>query len=136
MTLPAFDITPEGLAARLAAAQARNRATCLPLQMGRIVATPAALARVGMDNIMGILHRHEIGDWGDIDPKDAGTNDGALGTGGRILSVYQLDATNTPLPTGAEPVGHPDLAAVWIITDAANGAGRPPATTVMLPEDY
>jgi hypothetical protein len=34
------------------------------------------------------LHRHQTGDWGDLDPDDKQANEDALAHGGRVFSCY------------------------------------------------
>lgn len=73
------------------------------------------------------LHRHNTGDWGDLDDHDAAVNDHALRGGeGRILSRYAL-----PIE-----IGDPSSAdeTVWIITDDI--ADADPVTTILWPSDY
>jgi len=85
--------------------------------LGQVVATPgaiAALARSG-DTAAAFLARHEQGDWGDVPPEDAASNEDALVDGGRILSSYRLG----------------DGTVVWLITEADRSV-----TTVLLPSDY
>lgn len=72
--------------------------------------------------ILPLLRRHFSGDWGDLDTEDKASNDAALGNGARILSAYS--------------VGGDEERRVWIITDAANDAGRRLATTILLPDEY
>ena len=85
--------------------------------LGRTVATPAALRALEAACVNGaaLLAKHQRGEWGEVHPADAGCNEAALHTGGRLLSVY-------PLPTGET---------LWIITEADRSA-----TTLLLPEDY
>ena len=83
--------------------------------LGRIVATPNALAQIPQDDILRGLQRHQNQDWGNVDQSDRAANDQALQEGARILSAYR--ATNG--------------VTFWIITEADRAA-----TTVLLPEDY
>lgn len=90
-------------------------------ELGQVVATPAALemlSRCGCSPAQ-LLARHANGDWGDLPPVDASRNQQALQEGSRILSSYRLEGD-----------------AVWIITEAEDGEGRRPATTLLLPEEY
>lgn len=89
----------------------------LPLKLGRVVATPGALAALGEVNstAMPLLVRHAAGDWGDVDKEDGQLNNQALKYGGRILSAYELR----------------DGLRVWIITEADRSV-----TTVLLPDEY
>src|SRR5215831_19262706 len=52
--------------------------------------------------LRGILNRHRVGDWGDIDSQDVKANKAALKYGNRIMSAYTLFGVK-----------------LWIITDAA-----------------
>jgi len=88
--------------------------------LGRILATPAALAMLGENEdergaaLSTILARHAGGDWGDLCPDARQANEDALVAGGRLLSSYTVR-------------GHP----VWIITETDRSA-----TTALLPDDY
>ena len=84
-------------------------------QLGRIVATPNALAQITQQDIMAALLRHVVGDWGDVCDEDRQANVVALVQGTRILSVYQ------------SAVG----LKFWIITEADRSS-----TAILLPEDY
>ena len=89
--------------------------TCPSFPLGRIVATPNALAQITQADIMSALLRHTVGDWGDLGAEDKQTNDRAVVDGTRILSAYRA-ANGTRF---------------WIITDALGAS-----TTILLPEDY
>ncbi|MCP5528020.1 MAG: hypothetical protein H7A47_14605 [Verrucomicrobiales bacterium] len=82
--------------------------------LGRIVATPNALAEVPDHDITRALHRHVRGDWGELDAPDRQENERSLLDGCRLLSAYR--ASN-----GIK---------FWIITEADR------SVTVLLPEDY
>jgi hypothetical protein len=90
--------------------------TLFPL--GRIVATPGALAAIGVsgDDLSSYLARHQSGDWGDIDAHDRKENQLSLEQGFRLISAYTLSIT------GAE---------IWIATEADRSS-----TCVLLPEEY
>lgn len=83
--------------------------------LGRIVATPNALAQIPETDIRMGLMRHRKQDWGNVDPSDHALNDQALQEGTRILSAYR--AANG--------------VAFWIITEADRSV-----TTILMPEDY
>lgn len=83
--------------------------------LGRLVATPGALAAVSHDEIMESLRRHLRGDWGTLDKEDWAANEWALADEGRLFSVY-FTTTNVKF---------------WIITECDRSA-----TTVLLPGDY
>jgi hypothetical protein len=83
--------------------------------LGRLVATPGALAVLSPDEIIHALSRHLQGDWGDLDKEDRSANDRALLYGTRLLSAYHA-ANRTKF---------------WLITEASRLV-----TTVLLPEEY
>ena len=84
-------------------------------RLGRICATPNALATLSQPDILTGLQRHQAGDWGDVDDDDRQANDRALKDGSRLFSVYH--STNR--------------VKFWIITEADRSL-----TTVLLPQDY
>lgn len=84
-------------------------------RLGRIVATPNALAQLTQDDILLGIQRHQGGHWGDVGEEDRQANELALKHGTRLLSVYHSTS-------GVK---------FWIITEADRSA-----TTVLLPEDY
>lgn len=84
-------------------------------QLGQLVATANAMARLTHEDILRAMNRHMIGDWGDLDEADRLENERSLLHGWRLLSAYS--ASN-----GTR---------FWIITEADRSA-----TTVLLPEDY
>lgn len=100
-----------------------------PLDLGRVVCTPAAMqvleehaARHQLEARMVVAHligRHAAHDWGTIDAEDAKANTRALIEGTRVLSAYTLDGR-----------------AVWVITDGERDDGTRECTTILLPEDY
>lgn len=83
--------------------------------LGRIVATPNALASIPNDEILNALFRHVRGDWGTLDAEDWETNENSLQHGGRLFSQFHSNA-------GVK---------FWIITEWDRSV-----TTVLLPEDY
>lgn len=87
--------------------------------LGRTVATANAmevLARRDQEGLIStVLARHVLGDWGDVPPEDAETNEQALKQGGRLMSVYKVD----------------DSLTLWVITERDRSY-----TTILLPEDY
>lgn len=91
--------------------------------LGRILATPGALAACPLPYLKACLYRHARGDWGNVCAEDKGLNDQALAEGGRILSAYPID----PAQPGK---GHGENC-LWIITEADRSA-----TTALLPEEY
>lgn len=89
----------------------------LPLSLGRVVATPAALEVLADADTspLALLIRHASGDWGQVDAEDAKANDEAVINFYRVLSAYKLHTGDT----------------VWIITEADRTV-----TTILLPSDY
>ncbi len=84
-------------------------------RLGRIVATPNALAQLTQEDILHAIQRHQAGDWGEVDEHDQQANNHALTGGGRLFSVYR----------SAHRVKF------WTITEADRSA-----TTLLMPEDY
>lgn len=87
----------------------------LPVPLGQVVATPAALGVLAQPDMVAALRRHASGDWGEVDAHDRAANDDALRDGTRLLSAYE-SATGTRF---------------WVITEADRSV-----TTVLLPDDY
>jgi len=92
-----------------------------PLQLGRVVATPAALAQLEAAAPHGgavaeLLQRHELHDWGTLDEHDHAQNLRALVEGLRVFSVYPDEVAGGPL---------------WIITEADRSS-----TCILQPGDY
>jgi len=83
--------------------------------LGKVVATPGALAALTQDDLQQGLGRHQAGDWGDLDDDDRASNDRALIDGTRLLSAYK-SACDTKF---------------WIITEWDRSV-----TTVLLPDEY
>src|SRR5688572_10389735 len=83
--------------------------------LGKLVATPGALADFTMEEIAGCLERHAANDWGDMDPEDLAANDAALEDCSRVFSSYRF----------------PDGRKLWVITEASREH-----TTTLRPEDY
>jgi len=81
-------------------------------ELGRIVATPGALA-LDVD-LAVLLARHHGGDWGDLGAFDRCENDRALKHGERLFSAYET------------PAGK-----VWIVTEWDRSS-----TCILLPEEY
>ncbi len=83
--------------------------------LGRVVATPGALALLDAGEVGDLLGRHASGDWGDLDAHDRRANAQALKTGARIFSAYETSKGGR----------------VWIITEADRSS-----TCILLPEEY
>ena len=90
-----------------------GKAVSFPL--GRVLATPGALDRYGLQQLAHQFARHARGDWGDLDAHDRAANKGALQIGARIFSSYRM----------------PDGEKLWIITEADRSSTTPccPANT-------
>jgi len=84
-------------------------------QLGRLLITPGALGKLSGIDTERALARHVSGDWGDVCPEDARTNERALVEDARLLSVYRGDSGTK----------------FWIITEADRSA-----TTILLPSEY
>jgi hypothetical protein len=102
----------------------KTRHKHVSFHLGRVVATPGALAAlesVGMAPI-DYIKRHACGDWGDLCAEDVEANAAALKYGTRIMSTYTLS----------------DDSKLWIITDGVINpdTGERYATTLLLPEEY
>jgi len=91
-------------------------------QLGRVAATPAALAlldRHGMDPLT-LLNRHQRGDWGELGVHDQSANDAALVNGSRLLSAYVIKGER-----------------VWVITEAVGEDGATRAgSCILFPKEY
>lgn len=63
------------------------------LPLGRVVATPAALALLEKHGVPSftLLNRHQRGDWGDLTRHDQEANTAALVNGSRLLSAYVVN---------------------------------------------
>ena len=95
-------------------------------ELGQLCNTPGAQAVLEryQVNPFELIGRHVRGDWGDVCPEDAQTNDEALHVGARIFSVYVL-------PALAGEGGASAPVKVWLITEADRSV-----TTLLLPEEY
>ena len=86
----------------------------LKFPLGQIVITANANGQLDSQAINEGLIRHAAGDWGDVCPEDAQSNEDGLKHNYRLLSVY----------------GKGDKR-FWIITEDDRSV-----TTVLMPEDY
>ncbi len=90
--------------------------------LGQLLITRGALEapqRAGQSAVV-FLQRQFRGDWGDFCEEDRRLNDQALSDGSRILSAHRTSLGEKP----------------WIITEAADEAGRRAATAILLPSEY
>lgn len=119
-TYAADEAVEDGTLAPLppAAAPAAAAAPLVPkFDLGRVLATPGAVAEFGRDAVCACVERHNAGDWGDVEPSDRRANDRDLRDGGRLLSAYQL--------------GEGRDRRLWVLTEADRSH-----TTAMLPSEY
>jgi hypothetical protein len=95
-------------------------------ELGELCYTPGALNVMQQYHVspFQLIARHVSGDWGEVCPEDAQSNEEALQDGLRIFSVYVL-----PPPLSKSEALSP--AKVWIITEADRSV-----TTILLPEEY
>ncbi|MCY1533314.1 hypothetical protein D9M68_686360 [compost metagenome] len=109
----------------------------LRFALGRVVATPGALALIHTSNSnpFALLAKHVTGDWGDIDPEDVQTNEDAVAHGLRVLSVYRLPLQVAVEKGAAQTQPSQDVDEhdnrIWLITEADRSV-----TTLLLPEEY
>jgi hypothetical protein len=89
--------------------------------LGQCVATPAVLAHLAQHAVLpaALLSRHQHGDWGNVDPGGAKSNEQAVRSGARIISSYLIA-----------------FVVIWAITDSADDRGHRPATTLLFPDEY
>lgn len=116
--------------------RALRTATAKRFELGKIVATPPALARLAKHgfNADDLIARHLSGDWGDVSETDARRNEQALTSGSRLLSVYRL--AETMWLQSMSRTERSGLPTIWIETTAANESGGREATTILCPEDW
>lgn len=90
-------------------------------ELGKIVATPSALALLGNHGVdpMHIVRWHQQGQWGALDKEDVAANQSALKDGSRIFSSYII---------GGEKV--------WVITEAVDEDDSRNSTAILLPSEY
>ena len=105
-------------------------------ELGQIVATPPALARLAKHgfNADDLIARHHSGDWGDVSEPDARRNERALSSGARLLSAYRL--VEKMWLQSVPRTERSRLPTIWIQTNAANESGLRDATTILCPEDW
>ncbi|WP_375576602.1 hypothetical protein [Paracidovorax oryzae] len=85
--------------------------------LGELTVTQGAAPYLfgGVISALGIVSRHQSGDWGDLCDEDKRCNDKAVRSGGRILSTYRVDAATR----------------LWVITESDRSV-----TTILLPREY
>lgn len=86
-------------------------------ELGQIFMTRGVAELVAQRKVnpIGLIQRHVVGDWGDLDADDKAANDHAVKCGDRVLSSYAI-------ASGAK---------VWIITEWDRSV-----TTLLLPSEY
>ena len=91
-------------------------------RLGRTLATPGALKALeeAGQSPDFFLIRHIQGDWGEVNDEDKRLNDQALIDGTRLLSAYRTLKGER----------------IWVITEAADEAGKRAATTILKPDEY
>lgn len=89
----------------------------LKVELGRLVATPDALAALAESgqSPAEFLQRHAAQDWGEVCEEDWKLNDLALVEGDRLLSSYRTKKN----------------VVIWVLSEADRSA-----TTILLPENY
>jgi hypothetical protein len=87
-------------------------------ELGKIVATPAAVEAMQLNNIdmVSLLTKHTSGDWGAVCADDKRENELSVKNGWRILSSYPLNNAGDK---------------VWLITEADRSS-----TCFLLPDEY
>jgi hypothetical protein len=90
-----------------------NPSPCARFDLGEVVFSDNATLRLRTEEVLTALNRHANGDWGDLLPEDALTNEFALQHGDRLFSAYGF--------------GH---ARFWVITDFELSV-----TAVLMPDD-
>src|SRR5215217_418594 len=85
--------------------------------LGQIVATPGALEALqeAKQDPLGLVRRHQCGDWGDLGEEDKAENEFSVDKELRIFSAYTLSTQ----------------AKIWVITEADRSV-----TTLLTPQEY
>jgi hypothetical protein len=84
-------------------------------EIGKLVATPGALATLTPEESLTLLSRHVSEDWGDVPPDDAAENEFSVEHGFRVVSSYRTSSGTR----------------VWVITEADRSS-----TCILLPEEF
>jgi len=107
----------------------KTKASRPKFNLGKIVATPGALAACSPAHLNICLYLHARGDWGDISAEDKAMNDQALVDRERVLSAYAIDKSK-PIKDGEN--------CLWIITEWKLHANSLllSETTLLLPDEY
>lgn len=100
-------------------------------ELGQIVTTVGARSVLGggdvsalsedqyLSRVAELIARHHKGDWGDVGPEDAKSNDKALESGARVFSSYNVNDDK-----------------LWVITEAEDDEGVRNSTCVLHPSEY
>lgn len=80
--------------------------------LGKVVATPGVLDAIDPGTGLGLLVRHQEGDWGDVEEFDTKSNWEAVRNDERIMSSYNVEGET-----------------IWIITEWNRSV-----TTLLLPD--
>lgn len=92
--------------------------------IGTVYLTPGFVEAYTSTDVMDsriyeLLCRHSVGDWGEVCPEDAYSNDVEAAHKGRIMSTYTVGVAADHRIT------------VWVITDPGHEV-----TTILLPSEY
>lgn len=83
-------------------------------ELGAIIAIRGAVqvAERHQISLVELVHRHRVGNWGDLDPDGAKASNNAVREGGRIFSAYGQGECR-----------------LWVITDRSS-------TCILTPDEY
>lgn len=71
-------------------------------KLGQVLATRKIVETVKQSDILELVFRHSIGDWGDLHKEDIEANEIALEKGYRILSSYKINSKKIYIITEAD----------------------------------
>jgi hypothetical protein len=110
-----------GLNARDAASFRHTHKRRRLFEVGVVFATPAVLEYLSSNERLPqeLIGYHAGGAWGVLDKADAASNDRAVRTGARILSVQVVEGRK-----------------IFVLTEAAGEDGQRRCTTLLFPEEY
>ncbi len=91
--------------------------------LGQVFATLGVMEACSNLQMLVCLKRHMTGDWGCMEEEDRESNDDAIESGRRIISVYPIDPAKPSKGYGDNTM--------WIITAADRRT-----TTVLLADEY
>jgi len=61
------------------------------VELGQTLMTAGVNEELEPCEILQALKRHELGDWGDLEPEDREANEEALKNGDRLVSLYESE---------------------------------------------